>query len=58
MPYNVLRTPEEPKKVERNALVETNIPKETNDLGCLESLAFLVCAVTGLVVTFKLNSIV
>jgi hypothetical protein len=42
---NVLRTPEEPKKVERNALFDTNIPKVTNDLDCLKSLAFLVCAV-------------
>jgi hypothetical protein len=33
--------------LERNALLETNIPKETNDLDCLKSLAFLVCAVSS-----------
>jgi hypothetical protein len=32
---------------ERNALLETNIPKVTNDLDCLKSLAFLVCAVSS-----------
>jgi hypothetical protein len=27
--------------------LDTNIPKVTNDLDCLKSLAFLVCAVIG-----------
>jgi hypothetical protein len=31
--------------LERYALLETNIPKVTNDLDSLKSLAFLVCAV-------------
>jgi hypothetical protein len=33
--------------------METNIPKVTNDLDCLKSLAFLVCAVMGWALTIR-----